>query len=98
MSVVAVMLLAVTATTLPPLPPPQPPAPPHVRDMDRTPIRCRPAPYYVADVAAERPRFERMIITGSRIPVREVEKRPARPCLLMRTMDTPTQSVARIAD
>ena len=97
MSVVAILLVAVTATTLPP-PQPPPPAHPQARDIDRTPIRCRPAPYYVSDTAAERPRIERILITGSRIPVREVEKRPARPCLLMRTLDTPTQNVARIAD
>jgi hypothetical protein len=94
-SVAAVLLLAVTATTLPP--PQPPPAPrPAVRDVDRTPIRCRPAPYYVSDTS-ERPRIERILITGSRIPVREVEKRP-RPCLLMRTLDTGSHNVARIAD
>ena len=96
MSVVAVLLLAVTATTLPPAPPP--PAAPHVRDVDRTPIRCRPAPYYVSDTSAERPRIERVLITGSRIPVREIEKRPARPCLLMRAVVASPQHVARIAD
>ena len=94
MSALALLFLA-TPMTLPPAQPPQPP--PHVRDIDRTPIRCRPAPYYVSDPVAERPRIERILITGSRIPVREVEKR-ARPCLLMRTMDTTTQNVARIAD
>lgn len=94
MSAVAALLLAVAATTLPPAtPPPQPP----VREVDqRTPIRCRPAPYYVSDTT-ERPRLERILITGSRIPLHTVEKRP-RPCLLMRALDAPSLNGARIAD
>jgi len=95
MSAAAILILAVTATTLPP--PQPPPAPrPAVRDVDGTPIRCRPAPYYVSDTVS-RPRVERIVVTGSRIPVREVEKRPP-PCLLMRTFDGGAQHTLRVAD
>ncbi|MBL8772714.1 MAG: hypothetical protein JNK30_15125 [Phenylobacterium sp.] len=94
MSVLAVLVLALTPATLPP--PQPPPVRPAARDVDHAPIRCRPAPYYVSDTD-QRTRVERILITGSRIPVREVEKR-TRPCLLMRTMDGGPNHVARIAD
>ncbi|MBL8554456.1 MAG: hypothetical protein JNL41_09275 [Phenylobacterium sp.] len=102
MSALAALLLFATAA--PALPAPAPPSAvnPPVREVEgRTPIRCRPAPYYVSDLG-ERPRAERILITGSRIPLRGVEKRP-RPCLLMRTLDAPSQdthaqSIARVAD
>jgi hypothetical protein len=89
----AALLLAVTAAAAPS------PAQPPVREVDQraAPIRCRPAPYYVADGSHDRMRMERILVTGSRIPVREIDRRP-RPCLLMRTLDVPTQSIARIAD
>ena len=94
MIVAATLLLFATAPAA--LPAPAPPR--AVREVDqRTPIRCRPAPYYVSDMVGERPRVERILITGSRIPVREIDRRP-RPCLLMRTLDTPSQSIARVAD
>jgi hypothetical protein len=47
-------------------------------DADRTPIRCRPAPLYVADAAA-RPKPER--IASSRMTTQP--ERRAHPCLLM---------------
>ena len=53
---------------------------------DRTPIRCRPAPYYVAE-QGERAKPERLMVTGSRVPLvaRDYdERRPKPPCLLMR--------------
>ncbi|MBX3483911.1 hypothetical protein [Phenylobacterium sp.] len=100
MSALAALLLF--ATSAPALPAPAPPSAvnPPVRDVDqRAPIRCRPAPYYVSDVGdlGERQKPERILITGSRIPVREIDRRP-RPCLLMRTMDVPAQNFARAAD
>lgn len=54
-------------------------------DADRTPIRCRPAPYYVAEQGG-RPKSERLLITGSRVPLttRDEDRRPRPPCLLMR--------------
>ena len=51
-------------------------------DRDRAQIRCRPAPYYVAD-RGERPKLERALITGTRVPVRGTGRRVARPCHLM---------------
>lgn len=52
---------------------------------DRTPIRCRPAPYYVAE-QGERAKPERLMVTGSRVPLARDydERRPRPPCLLMR--------------
>jgi hypothetical protein len=53
---------------------------------DRTPIRCRPAPYYVAE-QGERVKPERLMVTGSRVPVArdyDADRRPRPPCLLMR--------------
>jgi len=50
-------------------------------ENDRAQIRCRPAPYYVAD-RGERPKLQRAIVTGTRVPVRGTERR-ARPCHLM---------------
>ena len=53
---------------------------------DRTPIRCRPAPYYVAE-QGERAKPERLMVTGSRVPLsaRDYDdRRPRPPCLLMR--------------
>lgn len=96
----ALLLFAATATALPAPAPPSAANPP-VREVEqRTPIRCRPAPYYVSD-SGWRSKTDRILITGSRIPLRGTEKRP-RPCLLMRTMDMPSdahsQSIARVAD
>jgi hypothetical protein len=65
-------------------------APPLMTEVvvdDRTPIRCRPAPYYVAEQGA-RMRPERLMVTGSRVPLvardYESDRRPKPPCLLMR--------------
>ncbi len=57
-------------------------------DAERTPMRCRPAPYYVAD-QGERPRAGRVFVTGSRVPVsaRDIAERRTRPCFLMRDPD-----------
>jgi len=66
-------------------------------DGDRAQIRCRPAPYYVAE-RGERPRPERTIVTGSRVPVRSEERR-ARPCHLMQApTPTPGYGFMRVAD
>lgn len=54
------------------------------QDPDRNSIRCRPAPFYVAD-RMERPKLERSTVTGSRVPNRAEEQRRARPCHLMQT-------------
>ena len=56
-----------------------------VPDDDRTPMRCKPAPYYVAE-RGERTVVERIMVTGSRVPLtaRDVPDRRARPCFLMR--------------
>jgi hypothetical protein len=64
-------------------------------DGDRTPIRCRPAPFYVAD-RAERPKPERLTVTGSRVPLQQ--ERRARPCLLMQTPAAPLLTGLRTAD
>ena len=52
---------------------------------DRTPMRCKPAPYYVAE-RGERTVAERIMVTGSRVPLvaRDFQERRARPCFLMR--------------
>jgi hypothetical protein len=52
---------------------------------DRTPMRCKPAPYYVAE-RGERTVAERIMVTGSRVPLvaRDFPERRARPCFLMR--------------
>jgi len=52
---------------------------------DRTPMRCKPAPYYVAETG-ERTKAERLMVTGSRVPMvaRDFSERRARPCFLMR--------------
>jgi hypothetical protein len=52
---------------------------------DRTPMRCKPAPYYVAE-RGERTVVERIMVTGSRVPLtaRDFPDRRARPCFLMR--------------
>jgi hypothetical protein len=54
-------------------------------DVERSPMRCRPAPYYVAD-RGDRPRIERQMITGSRVAstARDYAERRPRPCFLMR--------------
>lgn len=52
------------------------------------PIRCRPAPYHVAS-RGDRPKPQRLVMTGSRVPVTE---RRQRPCLLMEAPATPQSS------
>ncbi|MEW5683702.1 MAG: hypothetical protein AB1942_02160 [Pseudomonadota bacterium] len=56
-------------------------------DFDRTPVRCRPAPYYVGD-AQPRPKSQRLVITGTRVPLVRYQKR-ARPCHLMHAPTAP---------
>lgn len=67
----------------------QPPAaPPVIGEVadGQTPIRCRPAPYYVAEQGADRVKPERLMVTGSRVPLtaRDFDRKPRPPCLLMR--------------
>jgi hypothetical protein len=89
MSVVAILTFAAISAAQP--------AMVAAADADRTPIRCRPGPYLVAELA-ERPKAERLLVTGSRVPmvVRDYERRP-RPCLLMRGPDL-TPNPLRAAD
>jgi hypothetical protein len=68
MTTPVIFLLAALAATQPSL------------DADRTPIRCRPAPYYVAD-RTERPKPERIVVAASRAPSQTERRAP--PCLLM---------------
>jgi hypothetical protein len=58
-------------------------------DTERTPMRCKPAPYYVADRGGEQARVGRVFVTGSRVPVsaRDLAERRTRPCFLMRDPD-----------
>jgi hypothetical protein len=56
-------------------------------DLDRTPVRCRPAPYYVRDVQP-RPKAQRLVVTGTRVPLVRYQKR-ARPCHLMHAPAAP---------
>ena len=87
MSLAALFLFAAVATA------PPPPAAPQSNlieiDTDRTPMRCKPAPYYVADQDGPRMRAGRVFVTGSRVPMsaRESAERRTRPCFLMRDPD-----------
>ena len=46
-------------------------------------IRCKPAPYYVAD-RGQRQKAQKTILTGTRVPIRRGwYERRARPCHLM---------------
>ena len=62
---------------------------------ERTPIRCRPAPFYVVDRNVERPKPERYV-AGSRIPL--PQQRRARPCLLMQAPTAWSPISMRTAD
>jgi len=63
-----------------------------VEGADRAQIRCKPAPYYVAD-KGERPRTRKALLTGTRVPIRRGHSdRRARPCHLM-VAPTPPQSL-----
>lgn len=55
-----------------------------VEGVDRAAqIRCRPAPYHVAQ-KGERPKAQKTILTGTRVPIRRGwNDRRARPCHLM---------------
>ncbi len=64
---------------------------------DRTPVRCQPSPYYVSE-RAERMRPERILLTGSRVPVTRPEDRRARPCPLMLAPAQPAGLDRRVAD
>jgi hypothetical protein len=47
-------------------------------------IRCRPAPYHVAQKGEQRQKMQKTILTGSRVPIRRGwHERRARPCHLM---------------
>jgi hypothetical protein len=59
-----------------------------------TPLRCRPAPYYVS--GRGRPKLERLVLTGSRVPVFRGE-RPLPPCLLIDD-EGPQPEMQRVAD
>lgn len=95
MSLVAFFVAATVSTG-------QPAVSPHLIEIDaeRTPMRCKPAPYYVADRGGER-RPGLVFVLGSRVPVtvRDVPERRPRPCMLMRDGDMPRGLEAlRIAD
>lgn len=65
---------------------------------ERVQIRCRPAPYFVAD-RAERAKPQRTILTGTRVPIRAQQERRARPCHLMQAPTTqPANGFMRVAD
>jgi hypothetical protein len=68
-----------------------------VSAQDRAPVRCRPAPYLVAE-QGETAR-ERILVTGSRVPItsRDVPERRPRPCMLMRDGEAPPNPL-RVAD
>lgn len=54
-----------------------------VEGSERAQVRCKPAPYYVAD-KGENQRVRKTILTGSRVPIRRgYQDRRARPCHLM---------------
>ena len=54
-----------------------------VEGAERSQIRCKPAPYYVAE-KSDRQRVRKTILTGSRVPIRRgYNERRARPCHLM---------------
>ena len=82
----------------------QPPALPTLSEAadDRTPMRCRPAPYYVAEQAGGRTRAQRLMVTGSRVPLvaRDYGQRRSRPCFLMRddTQPNPFRSADQRPD
>jgi hypothetical protein len=59
------------------------------------PLRCRPAPYYVSG-RGERMKPERLVMTGSRVPMGRDDRRP-RPCLLMEG-PAPSAAQTRVAD
>ena len=85
MSLVAILAFAAISAG-------QPAAPPLTETAeDRTPMRCRPAPYYVAEQAAGRTRPQRLTVTGSRVPLvaRDYGQRRSRPCFLMRDDEAP---------
>lgn len=97
MSLGALLFLAVS-TAQPAMQVPSQPAAEPQQEADRTPVRCRPAPYYVAD-GAPRPRMERLFVTGSRVPVtRDLPMRRARPCFLMRDGGATPPPAFRTAD
>ncbi len=68
-----------------------------VAAQERAPVRCRPAPYLVAE--QDETARERILITGSRVPVvsRDIPDRRPRPCMLMRDGD-PRPNPLRVAD
>lgn len=56
---------------------------------ERAQIRCRPAPYFVAD-RGERQKTQKTILTGTRVPIRRGwYERRARPCHLMHAPTPP---------
>ena len=96
MSLGALIILAIS-TAQPPMQVPTQQVEPRA-EADRKPVRCRPAPYYVADTSP-RPRTQRLFMTGSRVPVvRESPIRRARPCFLMRDGGASPPPAFRTAD
>jgi hypothetical protein len=85
MSIAAILVFATVAAGQPAMASAATPTPVEVAEADRTPVRCKPAPYYVAD-RGERSGIERVLVTGSRVPLtaRDYPDRRARPCFLMR--------------
>jgi hypothetical protein len=89
MSVTAVLLFVTVAAGQPAMASAATPTPVEAAEADRTPMRCKPAPYYVAE-RGERSTVERIQVTGSRVPLtaRDYPDRRARPCFLMREPQT----------
>lgn len=57
---------------------------------ERAQIRCRPAPYFVADRGGDRQKAHKTILTGTRVPIRRGwYERRARPCHLMHAPTPP---------
>lgn len=66
----------------------------------RAQVRCRPAPYIIADRGAgERARPHKALLTGSRVPIRIYpEERRQRPCHLMEGPGETPPKLLKIAD
>ena len=62
-------------------------------------IRCRPAPYYVVQKGEQTLRPQRMILTGTRVPLRRYQERRTRPCHLMHAPSPPNSTgFLKVAD
>jgi hypothetical protein len=89
MSLVAFIFSTTLAAGQPIRPPPPPPETAAVAAQDRATVRCRPGPYLVAE-QGEIGR-ERILVTGSHVPItsRDYPDRRPRPCMLMRDGEAP---------